>query len=86
MKEVNIKSLEELERYARLDNQVINMGPGTYKLADYLPVDSMKAPRKRFQFMTFSGSGNIFNLRGVVIEVDTELRTALKLRFTRVNF
>ena len=33
-----------------------------------------------FQFMTFSGNNNVFNLAGVRIVVETELRTILKPR------
>lgn len=78
--QVKISSLEALAKYAALDNHTVTMTPGVYKLTDYLPMDSMKDKREKneFQFITFSGNNNIFNLDGVVIEVDTELRTALK--------
>ncbi|MFC1763735.1 hypothetical protein ACFL6U_16880 [Planctomycetota bacterium] len=77
--EVKINSLKELAEYASQSGNTITMPPGVYALTDYLPLDSMAArrDRKEFQYITFSGNNNVFNLEGVEIEVDTELRTAL---------
>ncbi len=78
-KEIKINSLKELNLYASENGNVITMTPGVYKLVDFLPIDAMKGKhhRKEFQFITFSGSNNVFNLEGVEIEVDTKLRSAL---------
>lgn len=78
--EIKISSLEELDYYASESGNVISMSPGVYPLSDYLTADSMIARRNlgMFQFITFSGSNNIFNLDGVEIEVDTDLRKILK--------
>lgn len=78
--EVRVSSLKELAAYATQNGNTIIMQPGIYLLADYLPLETMAARRERgeFQFITFSGSNNIFYLRGVTIEVDTALRAALR--------
>ncbi|TWU44258.1 hypothetical protein Q31b_17940 [Novipirellula aureliae] len=77
--EVKISSLNELADYASKSGNVITMSPGVYPLEGYLPVDSMRArhDNKQFQFITFSGSNNIFKLDGVELEVDNALRKAL---------
>ena len=77
--EIKINSVKELAEYASQSGNVITMSPGVYQLTDYLSFDSMikRHERKEFQFITFSGNNNVFNLEGVEIEVDTKLRTAL---------
>jgi hypothetical protein len=77
---VEIASLRELAEYAAKSGNVVTMRPGVYKLIELLPIESMaeRRERKQFQFMTFSGSNNVFNLNGVVIELDTALRQALR--------
>lgn len=77
---VQIASLKELAEYAARSGNAVTMKPGSYKLTDFLPIEAMagRRARKEFQFMTFSGSDNVFDLEGVTIDVDTALRTALK--------
>lgn len=77
--EIKINSIKELTAYASQSGNVITMAPGVYQLTDYLSIDSMQIRRDRreFQYITFTGSNNIFNLEGVEIVVDTKLRTAL---------
>ncbi len=77
--EVTINSVKELAEYATKNGNTISMPPGIYRLIDYLNADSMRVrhDRKEFQYITFSGNNNNFNLEGVVLEVDTKLRTAL---------
>ena len=77
---VEIASLKELADYAARSGNTVTMKPGVYKLTDFLPLEAMaeRRARKEFQFIRFSGSGNVFNLDGVTIEVDTALRTALR--------
>lgn len=79
-KEVTINSIEELANYASQNGNIITMSPGVYQLTDFISIDSMinRHARKEFQFITFSGSNNVFNLEGVEIEVDNALREALK--------
>jgi hypothetical protein len=78
--EVKVSSLEELDNYASKSGNVITMSPGVYQLTDYLSIDSMnvRCNHNDFQFITFCGSNNVFNLDGVELEVDNELRVALK--------
>lgn len=78
--EININSLKELASYAKKNGNVITMSPGVYQLTDYLSIDSMDERHNLnlFQFITFSGSNNIFKFDGVEIEVDNKLRSALK--------
>lgn len=78
--EIKINSLKELASYASKSNNIITMSPGVYQLTDYLSVNSMLKchERKEFQFITFSGNNNVFNLEGVELEVDNKLREALK--------
>lgn len=77
---VEVASIKELADYAARSGNTITMKPGVYKLTDYLPMEAMAArrARKEFQFITFNGSDNVFNLDGVTIEVDTALRTAVR--------
>lgn len=77
--EVKVSSIKELAEYASQSGNVITMPPGVYQLTDYLSIDSMivRHERKEFPYIVFSGSNNVFNLDGVEIEVDTELRTVL---------
>lgn len=76
---IKISTLNELAHYATKSDNVIIMTPGIYQLSNYLTVDSMSTRhiRNEFQFITFSGSNNVFKLSGVTIEVDNKLRTAL---------
>lgn len=77
--EIKINSLKELANYASKSGNVVTMSPGVYQLTDYLTIDSMyvRSNRKEYQYITFSGNNNKFNLEGVVLEIDTKLRTAL---------
>ncbi len=77
---IRISSLEELDRYAGESGNTIIMQPGLYAVSDYLPLETMSERRERgeLQFLSFSGSDNVFHLNGVTIEVDTALRQALR--------
>ncbi|MEP3837793.1 MAG: hypothetical protein ABJM36_09100 [Algibacter sp.] len=79
-KDIKINSLKALAKYATKSGNTITMAPGVYQLTDYLNSDSIAArrARKAFQYITFSGSNNIFNFKDVEIVLDTEIRTALK--------
>ncbi|WP_163400077.1 hypothetical protein [Flavobacterium fluviatile] len=79
-REIKIKSLQELAKYAKESGNTISMQPGVYRLTDYLTTDVItdRRNRKEYQYITFSGSNNVFHLKGVEIELDTKIRTALK--------
>ncbi|MBL9116244.1 MAG: right-handed parallel beta-helix repeat-containing protein [Verrucomicrobiaceae bacterium] len=73
-------SLAELAKAAALSSQKVKLKPGLYRLRDYIPPESIPERRKaqKWQFLTFSGSDNTFDLTGVTIELDTALRQALR--------
>ena len=78
-KDIKINSIQELAKYATESGNTITMKPGVYKLTDYLTPDIINKRRnqKEYQYITFSGSNNVFNLKGVEIELDTKIRTLL---------
>jgi hypothetical protein len=78
--QINIASLKDLAGYAAKSGNRVKMKPGVYKLTDYLVADSIaaKLERKSFPYILFSGNNNVFDLKGVMIELDTELRQLLK--------
>lgn len=75
-----ISSLQELAYYAQRDNNRVKLSPGIYKLTDYLTADSIaaKTARKDYQYINFSGNNNVFDLEGVTLEIDTEIRQLLR--------
>lgn len=77
---LTISSLAELSQAAAQSGQNVKMLPGLYQLREFIPLESIKTRQKRkeWQFITFSGSGNTFDLTGVTIELDTALRQALR--------
>jgi hypothetical protein len=77
---VHISSFEELAQHAAESGQTIRMEPGVYKVIDALPLGAMSARRQRAEwaFLDFSGSENTFVLDGVILELDTSLRNALR--------
>lgn len=77
---IQISSLAELAQAAVRDGQVVKMKPGLYRMTDLVPPGTIAERRKRqeWQFLKFSGSGNVFHLEGVTIEFDTALRAALR--------
>jgi hypothetical protein len=79
-KTITISSLAELDRYAGQSGNHIRMAPGLYRMTDYIPLDRVAEvlPAREFHYLHFSGSDNSFDLRGVTIEFDTELRTKVQ--------
>ena len=79
VQDITVSSLAELAQAATQSGQEVTMKPGVYRLIDFIPLNSIEDRRKRkeFSFLTFSGSNNVFDLRGVTIEEDTALRGAL---------
>lgn len=74
-----LSSLTELADAAPKSGQKLKMKPGKYRLTDFIPPASIPERRKQkqWQFITFSGHDNSFDLRGVTIELDTALRQKL---------
>ena len=81
-KTLRVSSLAELSRVAAGDGQNIRVEPGVYRMADYLTPEVLaeirsgvdrKQSRPPVPMFVFRGSGNRFDLRGVVIEIDTSL-------------
>ena len=75
-----VSTLAELAAAAAGDDAVVEMPPGTYRLRDLVTPEGIRDRRERhdFAFFRFSGSRNKFRLHGVVIEVDTRLRSELR--------
>ena len=75
-----VASLRELMEAASGSGITIRMKPGTYPLTDYIPLSSIAERRKRkeFPFLVFSGNNNRYQMKGVVLELDTALRAALR--------
>lgn len=74
-----ISSLAELAQAAAQSGQKVKLKPGMYRMIDFIPLNSIKERQKRqeWQFLSFSGNNNTFDLSGVTIEFDTALRGAL---------
>src|SRR6266550_3885363 len=70
-----ISSLAELAKAGTQSDQTVKMKAGLYRLRDFIPLESIPARQKamQWQFITFSGSNNTFDLTGVTIELDTAL-------------
>ena len=84
-----VSSLKELMSLASQSGNEINMTPGTYRVSDYLTPQMLKAvgPDPDFKLtkrppnpvLSFSGNDNIYNLDGVIFEVDTSLYEKISL-------
>jgi hypothetical protein len=74
-----ISSLRDLSFYAGESGKHIRMEPGVYRMTDYIPLDRAGEllPTQDYHYIHFSGSDNVFDLRGVTIEFDTELRSKI---------
>lgn len=79
--EITVTNLAGLAEAAAQSGQTVTLAAGTYPLADYLTPTVANARVKAHQntFLTFSGSNNVFRLRGVTIAVDTQLRSAMHM-------
>lgn len=77
---VEIAGLKELAHYAGQSGRTVRMEPGVYRLDEFIPLGQIAERRneRRWQFIEFSGSDNVFDLTDVTIEVDTALRAALR--------
>ncbi|MCB1131384.1 MAG: hypothetical protein KDN05_09665, partial [Verrucomicrobiae bacterium] len=79
---IEVANLADLAKAAAANDQEIRMRPGIYRMADYLTEDVLKEidrcvdrtlDRPPVPMMTFRGSRNQFDFRGVTIEIDTTL-------------
>lgn len=79
-KTVAVSSLADLAQAAARSGQTVTMKPGVYRVIDFIPLSAVAERRKQKQWpwLDFSGSNNVFHLEGVVIELDTKLRGALR--------
>ncbi len=75
-----ISSLTELAQVATQSGQKVKLKPGHYRLVDFIPLSTIQERKKQkaWHFINFSGSNNSFDLRGVILELDTALRQALR--------
>ena len=93
---VEIASVRELAEYAAKSGNTVRMKPGVYRMSDYLTDDVIAAIRKEVPeesktrppvwMIRFSGNDNRFELRDVVLEIDTELYPKLPRGYTRCLF
>lgn len=75
-----VDSLAEFAALAKKDGQTITLVAGDYELGDFLTPEVIKRKRRRkdFPLIEFSGSNNTFNLDGVTIRYQTEIRSSLR--------
>lgn len=85
-------SLKEWAEYGAQSNRLIRLAPGTYRMADYLTDDVLQAIRDGVNglsgrppvpMLVLRGDNNRFDLRDVVIEIDTTLYEKLPHGYTR---
>lgn len=85
-KAVAVSSLVELAAAAAGDGKHVTMKPGVYRMADYLTPEVLEKiakgvdrglPRPPVPMLVFEGKDNRFDLRNVIIEIDTSLYAKL---------
>ena len=92
---VEIGRVKELAAYAAMSGNHIRLKPGTYRMSDYLSDDVIAEVKKDVPagpgrapvwMIRFAGSNNHFDLRDVVLEIDTTLYPKLPRGYTRCLF
>jgi hypothetical protein len=92
---IEISSVQELAEYAAMDGHAVRMRPGVYRMSSYLTEDVIAQVRKQVPetpgrppvwMIRFSGSDNRFDLRDVVLEIETDLYAKLPRGYTRCLF
>jgi hypothetical protein len=93
---VEIASVREFAEYAAKSGNTVRMRPGVYRMSDYLTDDVVAQVRKEVPTETktrppvwmirFSGSDNRFEMRDVVLEIETDLYRKLPRGYTRCLF
>ncbi len=76
---ITIDSIAELATYASQSGNKVKMTPGVYQMRDYICGDVVAAKKEAgdHTYITFSGSGNTFDLSGVTFEVHTEIKSLI---------
>ncbi len=76
---IKISSIEELAHYAAESGNKVKMRKGVYSMADYIAGETLEQKKAAADptYITFSGSDNVFDLSGVVFEVETEIKALL---------
>ncbi|MFR9619879.1 MAG: hypothetical protein SNH63_01515 [Rikenellaceae bacterium] len=87
---VVISSVAELAEAAKGSKGNIKMEPGVYQISDYLTSEVIENARAadalgRKAMLLFSGDKNIFDLTGVVLEIDTRLLAAFKASINEIQ-
>jgi hypothetical protein len=79
-KEHLVSGIAELMEASTESGRTIRLKPGIYQMTDFIPLSSIpdRRERKEYPFLVFSGNDNIYQLEGVIIELDTALRAALR--------
>ena len=83
--EVRISSIEELAEYAGKSGNHVRMEPGLYRMTEHFTPEKISEMNQRInkaeehtdkreaaEFISFNGDDNVFDLRGVTIEFETE--------------
>src|SRR5688500_13539656 len=92
---VEISSVRELAEFAAKSGNTVRMKSGVYRMFDYLTDDVIASIRKEVPtgsgrppvwMMRFSGNDNRFEMRDVVLEIETELYRKLPGGYTRCLF
>lgn len=92
---IEISNLKQLAHHATLSGQNLKMTPGVYSMAEYLDEAVLAEIRRSVPsvpgrppvwMMQFSGSDNSFDLRGVTLEIETELYPQLPTGYLRCLF
>ena len=90
-----IGSVRELAEYAAKSGNTVRMKPGVYRMSDYLTDEVIAEIRKQVPetrgrppvwMIRFSGGDNRFDLRDVVLEIETDLYAKLPRGYTRCLF
>ncbi len=92
--EVEIASLRDLVEYAKVSDNRVRLKPGIYHISEVLTDEAIAEIRAQVPrdgrppvwMIRFSGNNNRFDLRGVVIEIDTSLYPKLPRGYMRCLF
>jgi len=91
---MEVTSLEELERIASTNDQVVRMKPGVYRFIDYLTPERIEKIAKTIDranagkrppvpMIHLKGNGNHLDLTGVIFEIDTALYAKMPSGYLR---
>lgn len=91
---VEVSSLEELERIASTNDQVVRMKPGVYRFVDYLTPERIEKIAKAIDrsdstkrppvpMLSLKGNGNRLDFTDVVFEIDTSLYAKMPQGYLR---